>query len=138
MYSCALLGGPSVAGRRDEAAGQLAMRAATSITVRSSRDGPMTWSPTGSPRGEAGGQHHGGQSAHAGQRRPGNLVAVRARLAVDDDAPGVDVGLVVVRDGRGRRDRAQQYVVVGEERGAARGQPGPSLPGRRSGRVPAR
>jgi len=60
-------------------------------------------------------QHHRGQPAHAGERCPRDLVAVRAGYPIDDDAARVDVGLMVVRDRGGRRDRTQQYVVINED-----------------------
>src|SRR5690606_2501284 len=51
--------------------------------------------PAGS--GAPHGRHHRGQAHHTGRLHPGELVAVGARLAVDEDGAGVDVGAVVVR-----------------------------------------
>src|SRR5205823_5428552 len=73
------------------------------------------------------GQHRGGQPTQPGQRRPRDLIPVRATYAVDGDATGVNVRLVVGWDRGGRCYRAEQHVDVGEEVGAPCGQPGTCL-----------
>ncbi|MEA2530096.1 MAG: hypothetical protein QOG89_1740 [Thermomicrobiales bacterium] len=71
---------------------------------------------------------HGHREVNNADRlQPGPLVAVRAGRAVHRNGPGVDVGILVVRNRRGRRDRAQEHVVVAEEVGPRRLQPEPVL-----------
>jgi hypothetical protein len=47
--------------------------------------------------------------------QPGKLVAVGARIPIDDERAGVDVRVLIVRNGGRRRDRAEERIVVAEE-----------------------
>lgn len=88
-------------------------RAATNIGVRSSRNGPTTWTPTEIPDA-ANGNDGRRQIRNADQSCPPQAVGVRTRLTVDQhDAVG-ERSLAVVGEREHRQHRAQQDVIAPE------------------------
>ena len=89
---------------------------ANSIVVGSSPSGPMICRPDRqSLRGQPDRRRGRRQIGQAGEAGKEQLLRIRRRLAVDDDRAFVAIGVAVMREGGGRRDRRQQHVEPLEE-----------------------